>query len=97
MDGYRFGGNRICHNKQIRSDVIEVAVWEEVKNLLKNPSRLLEEFDRRVNEIEKSPTEETRSSLEKEKNKLNKGISRLIDSYAQDYWRSRAKNFATLY
>jgi len=33
-DAYRFGGQRVCHNKQVRTDVLEVAVWEDVCSLL---------------------------------------------------------------
>ena len=31
MDAYRFGGNRICDNTQIRTDTLEIAVGEEIK------------------------------------------------------------------
>ncbi|KAF5304408.1 hypothetical protein FQR65_LT18868 [Abscondita terminalis] len=41
-DSYRFGGNKICDNKHIRTDALETAVWEEVKHLLKNPNRVLD-------------------------------------------------------
>ena len=84
-DGYRFGGNRICSNKQIRTDTLEIAVWEEVKFLLKDPRRIAEEFNRRILELEKSPLDETISSLENQELKLGRGISRLIDSYAQEH------------
>lgn len=83
-DAYRFGGNRICHNKQIRTDTLEIAIWEEVKSLLKDPRRIAEEFNRRILELEKSPLDETIQSLEMQASKLKRGISRLIDSYAQE-------------
>ena len=90
---YRCGGTmtyfsigiKACDNKSIRSDRLEVAVWEEVKSLLKNPDRLLFEYQRRMKEIEKSPFDETSNSLEKQVNHLKRGISRLIDSYAQEH------------
>ncbi len=84
-DGYRFGGNRICDNKQVRTDALEIAVWEEVKSLLRNPDRLFEEYQRRMIELEKTPLDQTNSSLDKQENKLKRGIDRLIDSYAQEY------------
>lgn len=83
-DGYRFGNNRICVNKQIRTDTLETAVWEEVKYLLKNPNRILEEYHRRIAELNKSPFDGTYNSMEKQKAKLQRGISRLIDSYVQE-------------
>ena len=32
-DAYRFGGQRICSNTQVRTDLLEVAVWREVRTL----------------------------------------------------------------
>ncbi|MBV2145948.1 MULTISPECIES: zinc ribbon domain-containing protein [Rickettsiales] len=47
----RFGGNKMCNNKLIRTDTLDIAVWEEVKHLLKNPNRILEEYKRRLSEL----------------------------------------------
>src|SRR3954462_10102865 len=33
-DAYRFGGQRLCWNKQIRTDMLDAAVWEDVCHLL---------------------------------------------------------------
>ncbi|KLT22141.1 resolvase domain protein [Wolbachia endosymbiont of Armadillidium vulgare str. wVulC] len=82
-DSYRFGGNKICDNKHIRTDALETAVWEEVKHLLKNPNRVLEEYRRRLSELKKSSWDQKSDLLEKQENKLKRGIARLIDSYAQ--------------
>lgn len=84
-DSYRFGGNKICDNKHIRTDALETAVWEEVKHLLKNPNRILEEYKRRLSEFKKSSWDKKSDLLEKQENKLQRGIARLIDSYAQEY------------
>ena len=84
-DSARFGGTKMCTNKQVSSFAIECVVWEEVKKLLKNPQRIFEEYQRRLMELEKSPVDEAYASLEKRKIKLEKGISLLIDSYAQQY------------
>ncbi len=84
-DAYRFGGSRICDNKYIRSDALETAVWEEIKFLLKEPKRIAEEHRRRMLELDKSSLDHTRESLEQEEKKLKRGISRLIDSYSQEY------------
>ena len=84
-DSARFGGTKTCNNKQVGSTAIELIVWEEVKKMLKNPQRIFEEYQRRLMELEKSPMDEAYSALEKRKIKLEKGISLLIDSYAQQY------------
>lgn len=39
-DAYRFGGQRLCGNTQVRTDLFEAAVWQEVRSLLENPQRL---------------------------------------------------------
>ena len=84
-DAYRFGGNRICDNKQIRTDVLEIVVWEEVMALLNDPNRILAEYQRRISELGKGPEDQTADALGKQEDKLKRGISRLIDSYAQEH------------
>jgi site-specific DNA recombinase len=84
-DSARFGGTKICNNRQVGANAIERVVWEEVKKLLKNPQRIFEEYQRRLMELEKSPVNDLYTSLEKRREKLERGISLLIDSYAQQY------------
>jgi site-specific DNA recombinase len=84
-DSYRFGGNKICDNKPIRTDTLEASVWEEVKNLLKDPNRILDEYQRRISELGASPLDQTVNLLDQQEAKMKKMISRLIDSYAQEY------------
>ena len=36
-DAYRFGGQRLCWNKQVRTDLLDAAVWEDVRHLLSEP------------------------------------------------------------
>lgn len=80
-DAYRFGGQRICSNTQVRTDLLEVAVWTEVRALLENPQRLELEYHRRQQE----PTNAQQlnlANLEAQISKLRQGMGRLIDSYA---------------
>jgi len=79
-DAYRFGGVRLCWNKQLRTDLIDEAVWEEVCRLLEHPERLEQEYRRRLVQEEKTPDE--LSGLEARIGRLQQGIARLIDSYA---------------
>src|SRR5215831_14471140 len=46
-DAYRFGGQRLCWNKQIRTDMLDAAVWEDVRQLLSEPERVRAEYERR--------------------------------------------------
>jgi len=80
-DAYRFGGVRICWNKQLRTDLVDEAVWEEVCRLLSHPERLEQEYRRRLLQEEQTPDE--LSSLEARMSRLRQGIARLIDSYAE--------------
>jgi site-specific DNA recombinase len=80
-DAYRFGGVRLCWNKQLRTDLVDEAVWEEVCRLLSHPERLEQEYRRRLVQEEKPPDE--LSGLEARMGRLRQGIARLIDSYAE--------------
>ncbi len=77
-DAYRFGGKRICQNKQIRTDLVDDLVWQKVTELLHDPSRLEKEFNRRLKRNKKEEPER----LEAERKNLQNKISRMIDSYA---------------
>jgi len=71
---------RLCWNKQLRTDLVDEAVWEEVCRLLEHPERLSRDYRRRLVQEEKTPDE--LSSLEARMGRLRQGIARLIDSYA---------------
>jgi site-specific DNA recombinase len=78
-DAYRFGGERVCHNGQVRTDLLDVAVWQEVCALLEDPQRVEQEYRRRL-----APADVTeRSGVESQLGKLRQGLARLIDSYAE--------------
>ena len=82
-DAYRFGGERICDNCQVRTDLLEQRVWEEVCDLLQNRQRLQQEYERRLN----IPNKETENLalLQAQRCKIEQGITRLIDSYAEGF------------
>jgi site-specific DNA recombinase len=81
-DAYRFGGERVCHNTQVRTDLLDLAVWREVCTLLAHPERLAEEYRRRL-----QPDAHTKrpalALIEEQLGKLRQGVARLIDSYAE--------------
>ena len=79
-DAYRYGGQRICNNQQVRTDMVEEAVWAEIKNVLESPQRLKEEYERRIFNAGKIDAREA-EMLEKQLQKAKQGISRLIDTY----------------
>jgi site-specific DNA recombinase len=79
-DGYRFGGQRLCWNKQVRTDLLDAAVWEDVRRLLSEPERVRGEYERRLRGAEAGPSQDV-EHLGKLVNNVKKMISRLIDAY----------------
>ena len=78
-DGYRFGGERICNNPQIRGEFLEATAWAEVCKLLKNPERLQKKPEQK---LEIARNAENLDVLKSDLGKLQRGIERLIDSYS---------------
>ncbi len=82
-EGARFGGHKICPNKQVRSDLLETAVWEDVCAVLTDPQKVEEEYRRRLDGSDRSSRSATGPSLEKLIQKIKRGIARLIDAYEE--------------
>jgi len=82
-DAYRFGGERICDNLQVRTDRLDQYVWEEVCALLREPERLSQEYQRRL----RTPDGQQQSLqvLQTQIARRRKSIARLIDSYTEGY------------
>jgi site-specific DNA recombinase len=79
-DGYRFGGERICSNTQIRAESLETKIWENVCEILKNPGSL--EQDEQESGQRKA-LQESVDTLRAQRQKLRHGLERLIDSLAE--------------
>jgi site-specific DNA recombinase len=79
-DAYRFGGQRLCWNKQVRTDLLDAAVWEDVRRLLSEPERVRGEYERRLRGAETGPSQEV-EHLSKLMSNVKRMISRLIDAY----------------
>jgi hypothetical protein len=78
-DAYRYGGERICNNKQVRTDLLEEAVWEDVSELLRNPKRIQHEYQRRLAHDDTSAhdTQQFQDRIQG----VKRGIARLVDAY----------------
>lgn len=86
-DAYRFGGERVCDNLQVRTDLLDRLVWQEVYDLLTQQQRLEQEYQRR---LQSSDTEhEDLSLLQIQISKLQQGMARLIDGYAGGFIRKQ--------
>jgi site-specific DNA recombinase len=82
LEPYRFGGgDRLCDNRQVKTDRLEQAVWEDVSSLLSDPARLKQEYERRVlgtPSTNRSDWDQKHARLQKAK----QAVARLIDAFA---------------
>src|SRR5712691_8943813 len=81
-DAYRFGGERVCQHTQVRTDRLDLAVWQEVCTLLAHPERLAEEYRRRL-QPETCAQRTSLATVEAQTGKLRQGVARFIDSDAE--------------
>ena len=78
-DAYRFGGERLCHNQSLRTDLLDEAVWQDVRALLENPQRIEHEYQRRLKHD--CQGSEGDQQLSARIQKVKRGIARLVDAY----------------
>src|SRR5215213_10097720 len=81
-DAYRFGGERLCTNPQVRTDRLDEAVWRAVERVLQDPSWIAAEYQRRLVQA-RDPTTVNLAGIEAQIAKLRRGMGRLIDGYAE--------------
>ena len=73
---YRFGGQRVCDNKQLRTDLLEEAVWQDVCLLLTDPQRVEKEYKRRLTGRKKHVGWNTTEQLHALIKKVKRGMAR---------------------
>ncbi|TWU19233.1 recombinase family protein [Allorhodopirellula heiligendammensis] len=77
-DGYRFGGKRVCECKQVRTDKLDEAVWNDACELLRHPKLLRKEYERRL----AAPSDsDSVASIKKQVASSKRSVERLIDAY----------------
>ena len=82
-DAYRLSGATKCGNPTVRGDRLEQMVWDQVRALLEEPSRIADEYRRRICQVrEGAIMPEERARLDRQMTTLRRGIDRLIDCYA---------------
>jgi site-specific DNA recombinase len=79
-DAYRFGGQRLCWNPQVRTDRLEEALWQDVCSLLQEPQRIAREQERRLTQPD---SDDSLKSLAALTQKVKRGMGRLIDAYQE--------------
>jgi site-specific DNA recombinase len=80
-DAYRFGGQRVCQNHQVRTDRLDDAVWSDVQQLLRDPNILRQEYERRLQSPADDPSR--REPTARQAQQAQRAISRLIDAFAE--------------
>ncbi len=77
-DSHRFGGKRVCENKTVRTDKLDEAVWQDACELLRHPTLLRKEYERRLAAPDGS---DSYASLKKQLAAGTRSVDRLIDAY----------------
>jgi site-specific DNA recombinase len=77
-DAFRTG-ERLCQNRMVRCELLDEAVWHDIRELLVHPQRLREEYQRRWASPEAAPLQTHQAEI----NKLRRAIGRLIDVYEE--------------
>src|SRR6202163_4137629 len=82
-DASRFGGAAKCGNSPVRGDRLDHMVWDQVRALLEDPSRVADEYRRRLGQASDGagPPEQI-ARLDRQMTAFRRGIDRLIDCYA---------------
>jgi site-specific DNA recombinase len=83
-DGHRFDNHAMCDNPQTRGDYLEQAAWDRVRALLEDPDWMPGEYHRRLTQTQNhTGSSDDVLQLERQIARLQRGIGRLIDSYAE--------------
>ncbi|OAL98698.1 MAG: recombinase [Wolbachia endosymbiont of Dactylopius coccus] len=68
-----------CNNKLVRADMLEIAVWEKVKDVLKNPEMIKKEYQRRTSENKSD--ESLDKKLARREEQIKQGMKELMEDY----------------
>jgi site-specific DNA recombinase len=83
-DAYRFEGVRKCDCKPVRQDYLDNVVWEEIVELLRDPTLIKREIEKRVEETKKtSPVLLQKAAIVKQRAKLSQSMDKLLDAYQE--------------
>ena len=78
-NAFRFGGKRVCENKQVHRDKLDEVVWNDACDLLHHPTLLRKEYERRLASPETSDGE---LALKKQVRSAEATVNRLIDAFS---------------
>ncbi len=75
-------GERVCNNKQVRSGLLEEAVWDDICQLLRDPDHIRREYERRPKGGSQQMSARQKQ-LETMIHKTQRAIARRIDVYEE--------------
>jgi site-specific DNA recombinase len=81
-DHWRFAFEPTCKNGQVRGDRLEAAVWQDVRELLADPGRIQQEYERRLSGPGR-PDAADAERLQVRLRQAKAGLGRLIDAYEE--------------
>ncbi len=89
-EGHRWGGQRVCSNRQVHMERLDRAVWGDVRALLADPARVEQELQRRLTSGGADGQRQARDQLRSQIDKTRRAITRLIDAYTGE-WLQKAE------
>jgi site-specific DNA recombinase len=81
-DRRRGDDQRVCHLPTVPLEPLNCAVWQDVRSLLADPSRIQTEYSRRLKE-QAFATSPQQQQLQARRQRVQRGLTRLIDAYAE--------------
>ena len=82
-DRSRFHGEYRCDARLVAVEPLDAAVWSEVRRLLGDPARVLEEHQRRLAAVQAHPRRLELEAVDRQIGKLRRAVDRLIDGYTE--------------
>jgi site-specific DNA recombinase len=79
-DGYRLGGQKVCSNTRVRTELLNEAIWKDVCALLGDPKRVCAEYRPRLGGGDRKGDARGFEALESSIRKVRRAIARLIDA-----------------
>jgi site-specific DNA recombinase len=77
---------RVCSNPPLRTEVLDEAVWSDVRKLLLEPERLALEYERRLaGEGDDSEAQRACQGVAKQISRVRGRLARLVEMYAEGY------------
>lgn len=82
-DRSRFHGAFRCDARLVATELLDEAVWTEVRRLLGDPAQVIAEYQRRLDAMQATPHRLELDALGRQLAKARRATERLIDSYTE--------------